>query len=776
MGKTFKKIGAAFMSLSISRKILLATITSSFVTLALFTVTTVYRERAATRTQKTESLASIANIVASNAEAALSFNDPYTAAEYLESLERQSDIRKAVLYNAQGELFARYLRNKSQPVPALPDFQGERITAATISYALQIRIEGELIGTILLEADTRSLRRDLQDSLIAAILLLAAGTLLAAFIASRTQKFITRPLLELENLARTVSQDGDYASRAEKRYDDEVGSLVDSFNFMMESVEQRDRAIHDNNRDLESKVASRTAELRGAMKRAQAASKAKSDFLSTMSHELRTPMNAIVGMASLLMDKELDDEQQSYIKIIRSSSDTLLSLINDVLDYSKIESGNLELEEKPFNLLSCLEDAMDIVCAPRRGGNIDFAITVDPRLPAIICGDVTRLRQVIINLLSNAAKFTKEGRIWLNAKVDTVEESNSSYLTIEIHDTGIGIPEDRRHRLFQSFSQVDSSMTRRFGGTGLGLAISQRLAMAMGGMIEIESKVGVGSNFHFTIPIRSEDPDTLISYPSPCREEKAFTFRLDVADEQIKAHLADTLAIWGGSSDEEAPEVDLHILHISSHQTEYALEAARKAVESCKCKRRAFLSDPNLHEDLQKEFSDSVVPTPLHIVDLRQAAQKAIGQSSKVAAPAKKVEKPVATLLSGVKILLAEDNKLNQKVFKLIMKREGFTVDIAEDGAEAVAAAAQTRYDIIFMDFQMPVMDGLEACRIIRGKGDGFHQPWIIGFTANVESDAAPAMHAAGMNDYLPKPVKDQGIRDALRLFASKRGVQSDEN
>ncbi|MBC2608176.1 ATP-binding protein [Pelagicoccus albus] len=772
MNWTPKKLLKPFLSLGVSKKILLATTVSSFITLSLFTVFEVYRVNSLFTEKKIEQIASIASILESYNEAPLGFGDPFAATDYLAQLDKEADITNAILYDTNSAVFAKYQREPSESTLPFPDFKGAKIGSDYILYAIEVELEGEMLGTLLVEADTSSIKKQLQQTITVAVLLLIAGTVIAFFIGLGIQKLITDPLKELETIAKKVYQDGDYTSRAVKRYSDEVGSLTDSFNFMMESVQTRDKEIQENNRDLELEVAARTIELRTAMEKAQAANKAKSEFLSTMSHELRTPMNAIVGMASLLMGKDLDEERQSYVKIIHSSSDTLLSLINDVLDYSKIESGNLDLEREPFGLLNCIEEAMDIVAAPRRDSAIEFMVTIDPKLPAVIEGDVTRLRQVLINLLGNAVKFTSEGHVWLEAKYCTPDEGVSKYVEIAVHDTGIGIPEDRKHRLFQTFSQVDSSMTRRFGGTGLGLAISQRLTKAMGGLIEVESKVGVGSTFRFSIPIITDESTPLSNYPSPNPNKIPFTVKLAIPSEHLKASVQEIFESWDATIVDDQQEADVAIIY-TAHLSDPEEASVFVVEESNKLQpdsHKVLICHPRCRDSGNRFVGKTVFTAPIHISDLRSIVQNIVGQENEEVEKKNSKLGPVGAI-KDAKILLAEDNKLNQKVFKLIMKREGYQIDIVNDGAEALAAILRKPYDLVFMDLQMPVMDGLEATRTIRSTGDKIAQPWIIGFTANVEADAAPAIRAAGMNDYLPKPVKDRDIRSALKKYIESRGT-----
>ncbi|WPJ98202.1 ATP-binding protein [Coraliomargarita algicola] len=316
---------------------------------------------------------------------------------------------------------------------------------------------------------------------------------------------ITSPISNLAKLAEDVSQAADYTKKAQKVYNDEVGSLVDSFNLMLERIKQRDETIKKSHQNLEEQVHERTLELEETnatllieRELAQAASRAKSDFLSVMSHEIRTPMNAIVGMASLMAEENESDTHRETIEIIQNSSDALLGLVDNILDYSKIEAGHTELENVTFPLHDCIVNPLTLVAAQNEDSGIGFVADCAPDLPHSLIGDPTRLRQIVTNLLSNAVKFTEKGHVTLEVHCDRAAQP--PILEINVSDTGIGIPADRVDRLFKHFSQVDASMTRRYGGTGLGLAISQRLANAMGGGITVTSQEGVGRYFHDTTP------------------------------------------------------------------------------------------------------------------------------------------------------------------------------------------------------------------------------------------------------------------------------------
>lgn len=746
------------LSLSVRKKFLIASKLSCLLTLLVFSVLYVIQEKASFLEKKTEQLQSISKIIASNSEAALIFDDPHTVKSYLLSLENAKDITQAVLFDRNGEFFAEYQSGRGSIPREAPQTDGIIPGEKVISFIQPIFMRDELLGTLVIEADTSSLRQILNTAIIKASSAVAVGIIFSLFVAILIQRLITRPLSELEELAKTVAQDGDYSRRANKRYDDEVGSLAESVNIMMECVQERDEAINTHNRTLEEQVSRRTAELRTAMEQAKAASQAKSEFLSTMSHELRTPLNAIVGMSGIVASEELTPELASHVKIIQSSSDTLLSIINQILDYSKIESGHLELESREFDLANCIEETMDMVSSVHWEKPVDFFTTIDPELPYMIKGDVTRLRQVMVNLLGNAAKFTNKGHVWIEAKLhESPKGPKKDHIRISIHDTGIGIPADRIDKLFKTFSQVDSSTTREFGGTGLGLAITKKLVLAMGGEITVTSKEGAGSTFTIDLPVEHVGKKTVAEALRPTDLEPNTTLSLLIPFEPLHRSLSSLLEKWGLSlvSPSEPSR-----LAINSYFYNYTSSSSSSS-KSSSAEAALALVHPQKQERAKNGMRSI---GPLNLKDLRNFVSNADGKpnvvKTNVASNADLAKLPD----KDIRILLAEDNKVNQKVFQLLMKKAGYSIDIVNNGREAVAALHKTAYQIVFMDLQMPVMDGLEACESIRANTE-LVQPWIVGFTANVESDAAPTMREAGMDDYISKPAKSERIQEALTSY-----------
>ena len=762
-----------FHSLSVSKKIVLLATLSSTVTLLLFTVLIGVREWNSFTHRKIDQLASVSRIVASYTEAALVFKDSPTASENLNSLAQESSITLAVLYDSEGNRFASYIRDKETKVdPIPPDFEDFQIHSEAISYSLPIHREGVLLGTLVIESDTRSIKEDQIASLTIAVSIFLFGMALTLFLAFRCQEIITSPLRELAKLAGSVSLRRNYTLRARKRHNDEIGSLADSFNFMLERIHKRDLAIREHNKNLEKEVLKRTRELKATMEKAEAASKAKSDFLSTMSHELRTPMNAIIGMTSFLTDSGIDEKHGEYLRIISQSSDALLALINDVLDYSKIESGKLELEEASFSLVECLEETIDIISAQSRNTSKLLISFIDPSLPRYMIGDPTRLRQVVINLLSNAWKFTEQGYILLEA----IKISECAF-RISVTDTGVGISKENQARLFKSFSQVDTSTTRKYGGTGLGLAISQKLTLAMGGKIKLESEEGCGSRFYFSLPIKTDQPRELVV----SRKPQATSVVLIGFEDPLLSCMRTTIDAWDCQVSEEQPFPSNDAIRIYSAITDDPDQVAafihKSERQGAAPIRRIIITHADHVNRLNSENLGQIIALPVKTGTLRKAIDGPNAPSQKKLKAVEKVPSSLsADLNSEFKILLAEDNKVNQRVFTILMQREGYDIDIVSNGLEAIHEIEKRNYDIVFMDLQMPVMDGIEACKKIRALDSPIQQPWIIGFTANVEADAEPAMKKAGMDDYLAKPVKDKQIRQKILEFCSIRQGDPSKN
>ncbi|MCB0072663.1 MAG: response regulator, partial [Caldilineaceae bacterium] len=725
-----------------------------------------------------EELSSIAQVLAANTTAALTFDDARSANETLSALAAKPQITGAFVYRRDGSLLAGYPRRAAPPAP--DPASGASFDAGKLYVVEPVRIDAELIGAIQLIDDLRDLKIAQRRIVLIVSSIFACSLLFGLALAGRMQRIISRPVLELTGAMERISRENDYGVRVDENREDELGRLMCGFNDMLDQIQERDATLARHRLELEDKVCERTqkleeskaaledtvSELAAARDSAEAASLAKSQFLSTMSHEIRTPMNGVLGMTELLLDSGLNERQRSFAETIQRSSDNLLGIINDILDFSKVEAGKLVLDDHDFDLRDVVEDAAEMMAGSAHRKGIELITEIEPGLPAVVGGDSTRLRQILVNLIGNATKFTHSGEIRVGVR--EVERGDGGLdVLFSVADTGIGIAADAQQHIFEAFAQADGSTTRQYGGTGLGLAICARLVQLMGGEITLDSTPGQGSNFRFTLPLRRLSDAQEITPPDADALSGTSVLIVDDNENNVEI-LSNQVRVWGMREEcaysveqawrlirqREAGGVSYDFILLDFHMPKADGDELLRLID-----QSGFLPHTGIIL-LSSAASDCIVEPALRervASFLTKPVRRRVLRERLLRHLRGGADKPPATAATPVpahgRVLLAEDNQVNQEVARLMLRGLGLDVVVAGNGIEALDRMREQDFDLVLMDCHMPDMDGFCAASAIREMecADTARIP-IIALTANVEKGIREQCQRAGMDDYMSKP------------------------
>lgn len=759
-----------FKDLSIRWKLLLINSSASALALVLACTAFTTYDWISGKESMVGKLQVLAGVIADNSVSALVFDDAQAAGETLAALHAEPRIIVAVLYK-NGKVFARYHRHDESFTAPLSRDDYHAFSDDYLDLHHAITYEGDAIGSVFIRSDLEQLKGRLSRYIALAGLFIIVAGAIAILVAVLLQRQVAAPIAHLATVARGISEAHDYSVRVPTSDGkDELGDLAAGFNEMLDQVQRRDT-------QLEDQVRQRTSELLHAKEEAEAANQAKSDFLAHISRELRTPISSIIGMAELTIEDELKPEQQGYLRTVLESGNNVLVLLNDLLDFARIEAGQMRLRNEPFGLRETLSGPLKGLAPRAQEKGLELILRIAPDAPDALIGDAGRIRQIVVNLVGNAIKFTHLGEVFVEASTAKMT-SSQLLLNIVVSDTGIGISEDKRDLVFAPFTQADLGITRRYGGTGLGLTLSRELLRLMSGEISLQSKEGQGSTFRIGIPLAAApqqphptlDPRELADIPVLVVDDNTSSRRVLV--EVLQAWKMNVGSAFSGQealdilrSSAEAGKAHTLLLADISMSGMDGIELARRVRADKRLADLHIILFSTVNSRQQDAAKDSglriaySLAKPVVPGELQRAIYAALG-----ALPENEEASPNLPQSEALHILLAEDTPANQRLATAILERNGHSVSIATNGREALTALAREKFDVVLMDVQMPEMSGIEATEQIRAAEaqKGGHIP-IVALTAFAMEGDEERCLAAGMDAYLAKPFQAQQLLAMLK-------------